>query len=209
MIIFSHADSIYQGIADHLPMTIFIIANLIATLAVCFYIQWSTTLVMLTAIPVLFIVRIIFTKVTFLQSMPNRTACSGSAERWKTNRCCKESWQTWCRRHSTVSARLFRSAGRNKQFGSECRGRQIARRRKNAVESRFEKLVKDSGRLTSQRLKASSIYDALAQVLVTEMIFTAAMCFGIIRLAGDEPGELAAVGDRLHCTSQCTVCSCR
>ncbi len=44
-------------------MTIFIIANLVATLVVCFYIQWSTTLVMLTAIPVLFVVRIIFTKV--------------------------------------------------------------------------------------------------------------------------------------------------
>uniref|UniRef100_A0A914UXJ5 ABC transmembrane type-1 domain-containing protein n=1 Tax=Plectus sambesii TaxID=2011161 RepID=A0A914UXJ5_9BILA len=57
-----HADSIYQGIADHLPMTIFIIANLIATLIVCFLTQWKTTLVMLTAIPILIITRIIFTK---------------------------------------------------------------------------------------------------------------------------------------------------
>ncbi|KAI6206010.1 ABC transmembrane type-1 domain-containing protein [Aphelenchoides besseyi] len=60
---FSHADSIHQGIADHVPMTVFIFSYLAVTLGVCFYIQWDVTLVMLLALPVLIGTRMIFSKV--------------------------------------------------------------------------------------------------------------------------------------------------
>lgn len=53
----------YQGIADHVPMTVFIFSYLIVTLGVCFYIQWDVTLVMLLALPVLIGTRMIFSKV--------------------------------------------------------------------------------------------------------------------------------------------------
>jgi ABC-type multidrug transport system fused ATPase/permease subunit len=57
-----HADSIYQGIADHLPMAVFIFAYLFVTLGVCFYIQWDVTLVMFLALPLLIGSRLIFSK---------------------------------------------------------------------------------------------------------------------------------------------------
>lgn len=63
---FSHADSIYQGIADHIPMIIFISAYLMVTSAVCFYIQWDVTLVMFAALPLLIGTRLFFSKVYFL-----------------------------------------------------------------------------------------------------------------------------------------------
>uniref|UniRef100_A0A915CVZ4 ABC transmembrane type-1 domain-containing protein n=1 Tax=Ditylenchus dipsaci TaxID=166011 RepID=A0A915CVZ4_9BILA len=56
------ADSIYQGIADHFPMAIFIFCYLAVTICVCFYIQWDVTLVMLTALPLLIGTRLIFSK---------------------------------------------------------------------------------------------------------------------------------------------------
>lgn len=61
---YSHADSIYQGIADHVPMVIFIFAYLFVTLSVCFYIQWDVTLVMFAALPLLIGTRLIFSKVS-------------------------------------------------------------------------------------------------------------------------------------------------
>jgi ABC-type multidrug transport system fused ATPase/permease subunit len=61
---FSHSDSIYQGIADHVPMCMFIFSYLAVTLGVCFYIQWDVTLVMLLALPVLIGTRMIFSKVS-------------------------------------------------------------------------------------------------------------------------------------------------
>ncbi|VDM93326.1 unnamed protein product, partial [Litomosoides sigmodontis] len=57
-----HADSIYQGIADHVPMIIFICAYLLVTSSVCFYIQWDVTLVMFAALPLLIGTRLIFSK---------------------------------------------------------------------------------------------------------------------------------------------------
>lgn len=57
-----HADSIYQGIADHVPMVIFICAYLLVTSSVCFYIQWDVTLVMFAALPLLIGTRLIFSK---------------------------------------------------------------------------------------------------------------------------------------------------
>lgn len=47
--------------------------------------------------------------------------------------------------------------------------------------------------LTQERLRASSVYDALAQVLFTELIFTAALCYGFYRVGGENAGRLGAV----------------
>lgn len=60
---YSHADAIYEGIADHFPMVVFIFAYLLVSTSVCFYIQWDVTLVMFAALPLLIITRLIFSKV--------------------------------------------------------------------------------------------------------------------------------------------------
>lgn len=53
--------------------------------------------------------------------------------------------------------------------------------------------------MTEERLRASSVYDALAQVLLTELIFTAALCYGMWRVGSEQPGRLAALGiSKLH-----------
>lgn len=58
---------------------------------------------------------------------------------------------------------------------------------------RYEKLANEHNRLTEERLRASSVYDALAQVLLTELIFTAALCYGMYRVGGENSGRLAAL----------------
>uniref|UniRef100_A0AC34QFH0 ABC transporter domain-containing protein n=1 Tax=Panagrolaimus sp. JU765 TaxID=591449 RepID=A0AC34QFH0_9BILA len=47
--------------------------------------------------------------------------------------------------------------------------------------------------MTEERLRASSVYDSLAQVLLTELIFTAALCYGMWRVGDENPGRLAAL----------------
>ncbi|VDM98402.1 unnamed protein product [Thelazia callipaeda] len=59
--------------------------------------------------------------------------------------------------------------------------------------NKYERLTMELNRMTEQRLTASSIYDALAQVLLTEFIFTAALCYGIWRVGDNNPGRLAAL----------------
>jgi hypothetical protein len=58
---------------------------------------------------------------------------------------------------------------------------------------RYERLANEHSILTEQRLRASSVYDALAQVLLTELIFTIALCYGIYSMRGQQAGQLAAV----------------
>lgn len=78
---------------------------------------------------------------------------------------------------------------------------------------KYEKLLNEHNKMTEQRLRASSVflsfstficiiilykreiqvYDALAQILFTELIFTAALCYGMWRVGNDNPGRLAAV----------------
>lgn len=43
------------------------------------------------------------------------------------------------------------------------------------------------------RLRASSIYDSLAQILFTELILTAALFYGIWQGGEENPGRLGAV----------------
>uniref|UniRef100_A0A1I7VQ25 P-loop containing nucleoside triphosphate hydrolase protein n=1 Tax=Loa loa TaxID=7209 RepID=A0A1I7VQ25_LOALO len=59
--------------------------------------------------------------------------------------------------------------------------------------NKYERLTIELNRMTEQRLTASSIYDALAQVLLTEFIFTAALCYGMWRVNDANPGRLAAL----------------
>lgn len=61
--IFRHSDTIYNGIADNMPQIIFTTAFVISSLAVCLYTQWDVTLVIVAAVPLLVMVRIIFSKV--------------------------------------------------------------------------------------------------------------------------------------------------
>ncbi|VDN50546.1 unnamed protein product [Dracunculus medinensis] len=70
-----HADSIYQGIADHIPMVIFVFAYLFVTLSVCFYIQWDVTLVMFAALPLLIATRLVFSKVCSFFHNANWNCC--------------------------------------------------------------------------------------------------------------------------------------
>ena len=47
--------------------------------------------------------------------------------------------------------------------------------------------------MTEERLRASSVYDSLAQVLLTELVFTAALCYGMWRVGDENPGRLCAL----------------
>lgn len=58
---------------------------------------------------------------------------------------------------------------------------------------RYERLSMEHNKTTEERLRASSVYNSLAQVLFTELIFTAALCFGVWRVGNENPGRLGAV----------------
>uniref|UniRef100_A0A914PJ09 Uncharacterized protein n=1 Tax=Panagrolaimus davidi TaxID=227884 RepID=A0A914PJ09_9BILA len=58
---------------------------------------------------------------------------------------------------------------------------------------KYEKIATEHNRMTEERLRASSVYDSLAQVLLTELVFTAALCYGMWRVGNDNPGRLAAL----------------
>ncbi|KJH44078.1 ABC transporter, ATP-binding protein [Dictyocaulus viviparus] len=57
----------------------------------------------------------------------------------------------------------------------------------------FERLSMESNKLTESRLRSSTVYDSLTQILLTELTFTAALCYGIWRVADQSPGKLAAL----------------
>uniref|UniRef100_A0AC35UF18 ABC transporter domain-containing protein n=1 Tax=Rhabditophanes sp. KR3021 TaxID=114890 RepID=A0AC35UF18_9BILA len=59
--------------------------------------------------------------------------------------------------------------------------------------AKFLMISLEHNKLTDERLTACSVYDSLAQVLLTEIIFTAAMCYGMLRFGHDNPGRLAAL----------------
>uniref|UniRef100_A0A0N5A5R0 ABC transporter family protein n=1 Tax=Parastrongyloides trichosuri TaxID=131310 RepID=A0A0N5A5R0_PARTI len=58
---------------------------------------------------------------------------------------------------------------------------------------KYEKLSIEHNKLAEDRLTASSVYDALTQVLLTEIIFTLALCYGIWRVGEVNAGRLAAL----------------
>ena len=58
---------------------------------------------------------------------------------------------------------------------------------------RYERYAHQHNRLTEERLRASSVYDALAQILFTELIFTAALCYGMWKFGDENVGRLGAV----------------
>ncbi|VDM24620.1 unnamed protein product [Toxocara canis] len=156
-----HADSIYQGMADHLPMVIFIFAYLFVSLAVCFYIQWDVTLVMFAALPLLIGTRLIFS-------------------RW------------FCKTRDDEQKLLAKMTNLVQETFS-CIRTVIAFAAQKQTINKYERLMIEHNLMTEQRLTASSIYDALAQVLLTEFIFTAALCYGMWRVGDDNPGRLAAL----------------
>ncbi|MFH4978687.1 hypothetical protein AB6A40_005396 [Gnathostoma spinigerum] len=157
-----HADSIYQGIADHLPMIIFISSYLIVSLAVCFYIQWDVTLVMFLALPLLIGTRLIFSK--------------------------------WFCKTRDDEQKLLAKMTNLVQETFSCIRTVIAFAAQKQTINKYERLAAELNLMTESRLTASSIYDALAQVLLTEFIFTAAMCYGMWRVGDENPGRLAALG---------------
>uniref|UniRef100_A0A0K0D2U4 ABC transmembrane type-1 domain-containing protein n=1 Tax=Angiostrongylus cantonensis TaxID=6313 RepID=A0A0K0D2U4_ANGCA len=57
-----HADTIYSGISDNIPMVIFISSYLVVNVVVCLFIQWDVTLLMCSVIPMLILSRILFSK---------------------------------------------------------------------------------------------------------------------------------------------------
>ncbi|KAI6210798.1 Multidrug resistance protein pgp-3 [Aphelenchoides besseyi] len=129
-----HADSIHQGIADHVPMTVFIFSYLAVTLGVCFYIQWDVTLVMLLALPVLIGTRMIFSK-WFCKTMDDEFKLQSKM--------------------TNLVSETFSCIRTVISFGAQ---RQTI--------NKFERLAHQNNRLTEERLRASSVYDALAQLAI-------------------------------------------
>lgn len=60
---FSHIESVYMGIADYIPMTIFIIASASLSFIVSLSIQWDLTLIMMTTAPILILLRYFYSRV--------------------------------------------------------------------------------------------------------------------------------------------------
>uniref|UniRef100_A0A1I7XKT7 ABC transmembrane type-1 domain-containing protein n=1 Tax=Heterorhabditis bacteriophora TaxID=37862 RepID=A0A1I7XKT7_HETBA len=156
-----HADSIYNGIADHLPMVMFISTYLIVNIAVCMYIQWDVTLLMCTAIPLLIASRIVFSK-WFAKTMEDEMNLQNKI--------------------TNIVNETFSCITTVISFAAQ----------KQTI-NKFEKLSSESNRLTEARLRSSTVYDSLTQILLTELIFTIALCYGIWRVADSSPGRLCAL----------------
>jgi ATP-binding cassette subfamily B (MDR/TAP) protein 1 len=156
-----HADSIYQGMADHMPMVIFISSYLVVSLSVCFYIQWDVTLVMCAALPLLIGTRLIFSK-WFAKTLDDELSLQNKI--------------------SNLVTETF-----------QCIRTVIAFSAQKQTIHKYERLSTEHNRMTEERLRASSVYDSLAQVLLTELVFTAALCYGMWRVGDENPGRLAAL----------------
>ncbi|WKY16389.1 hypothetical protein Q1695_001220 [Nippostrongylus brasiliensis] len=156
-----HADSIYSGISDNIPMVIFISTYLVVNIAVCIYIQWDVTLLMCSAIPMLIMSRIVFSK-WFSRTMDQEVALQNKI--------------------SNLVNETFSCIRTVISFAAQ----------KQTI-NKFERLSMDNNKLTESRLRSSTVYDSLTQILLTELIFTAALCYGIWRVADQSPGRLAAL----------------
>ncbi|CAI5455825.1 unnamed protein product [Caenorhabditis angaria] len=155
------ADSIYNGISDHLPMVLFITSYLIVNIGVCIYIQWDVTLFMCLAIPLLIVSRILYSK-WFAHTMEEETKLQNKI----TNLV-------------------------NETFN--CITTVISFAAQKQTINKFERLSGDHSKLTEQRLRSSVVFDSLTQILLTELIFTGALCYGIWRVADNSPGRLCAL----------------
>ncbi|CAB3399339.1 unnamed protein product [Caenorhabditis bovis] len=155
------ADSIYNGISDHLPMVLFILSYLLVNIGVCIYIQWDVTLLMCLAIPLLILSRILYSK-WFANTMEEETKLQN-----KITNLVNETF------NCIVTVISFAA-------------------QKQTI-NKFEKLTSDHSALTEQRLRSSVVFDSLTQILLTELIFTGALCYGIWRVADNSPGRLCAL----------------
>ncbi|CAD6189417.1 unnamed protein product [Caenorhabditis auriculariae] len=149
-----HADSIYNGISEHLPMVLFICAYLLVNIGVCLYIQWDVTLLMCLAIPLLILSRILYSK-WFATTMQEENNLQNKI--------------------TNLVSETFNCITTVISFAAQ----------KQTI-SKFEKLSAEHNSLTEQRLRSSTI-------LLTELIFTAAICYGIWRVADNSPGRLCAL----------------
>ncbi|XGW34856.1 hypothetical protein V3C99_018697 [Haemonchus contortus] len=156
-----YTDTIYNGISDNIPMVIFISAYLVANIAVCLYIQWDVTLLMCSAIPMLIISRIVFSK-WFSKTMDQEVHLQNKI--------------------SNLVNETFSCIRTVISFAAQ----------KQTI-TKFERLSMENNKLTESRLRSSTVYDSLTQILLTELIFTAALCYGIWRVADHSPGRLAAL----------------
>jgi hypothetical protein len=60
MTIFSHIERVYEAIADHIPMTVFILSSVTLSFIVALHVQWDIALVMMVAAPIFVILRFIY-----------------------------------------------------------------------------------------------------------------------------------------------------
>ncbi|EGT53021.1 hypothetical protein CAEBREN_05995 [Caenorhabditis brenneri] len=155
------ADSIYNGISDHLPMVVFILSYLLVNIGVCLYIQWDVTLFMCLAIPLLIISRILYSK-WFANTMEEETKLQN-----KITNLVNETF-------NCITTVISFAAQKQKI-------------------NKFEKLSAEHSKLTEERLRSSVVFDSLTQILLTELIFTGALCYGIWRVADNSPGRLCAL----------------
>ncbi|KAK6760033.1 hypothetical protein RB195_021526 [Necator americanus] len=142
----THSKSIYCGISDSVPMIVFISAYLIVNIAVCIYIKWDVTLLMCSAIPMLIISRILFSK-WFSKTTKQETALQNKL--------------------SDLVGETFSCIRTVISFAGQ--------------------------KQTINKLRFSTVYDSLTQILVTELIFTAALCYGIWVVDEHSRGSLAAL----------------
>ncbi|CAJ0582944.1 unnamed protein product, partial [Mesorhabditis spiculigera] len=156
-----NADNIYNGIADNMPQIMFTFAFVICTLSVCFWIQWDVTLVIIAAVPLLVIVRIIFSK-WFCKNVDEENNL-----------------------HNKMTNLV------NETFA--CIRTVISFAAQKQTIFKFERLTQEHNNLVEQRLRTSSVFDSLAQVLVTELMFTIALAYGMYRVGSTQAGLLSSL----------------
>ncbi|KAF8385740.1 pgp-10 [Pristionchus pacificus] len=160
-----HADNIHAGISEHVPQTFFIFSYLAVNLSVCLFHQWDVALIMCSAVPLMILVRSVYSK-WFVSTVDQ----SSLLEKKIVNLVS----ETYSCIRTVIS------------FGAQ----------KQTI-NKFERLSVEHSNLTEQRLRSSSVIDSICMILITELMFTVALAYGVWRLERVDAGVLCGIAEVL------------
>ncbi|VDM59178.1 unnamed protein product [Angiostrongylus costaricensis] len=156
-----HADTIYSGISDNIPMVIFISSYLVVNLYVFLFNGMSDNQVLCD-----FLVFSFYCQFRFFQ---------------------------WFSKTMEQELMLQNKISNLVNETFSCIRTVISFAAQKQTINKFERLSMESNKLNESRLRSSTVYDSLTQILLTELTFTAALCYGIWRVGDQSAGKLAAL----------------
>ncbi|GMR33914.1 hypothetical protein PMAYCL1PPCAC_04109, partial [Pristionchus mayeri] len=170
-----HADNIHAGISEHVPQTFFIFSYLAVNLSVCLFHQWDVALIMCSAVPLMILVRSVYSK-WFVSTVDQ----SSLLEKKIVNLVS----ETYSCIRTVIS------------FGAQ----------KQTI-NKFERLSVEHSNLTEARLRSSSVIDSICMILITELMFTVALAYGVWRLERVDAGVLCGLAINLlyMCTTAISI----